>query len=177
MKKELVNKFRKVTGLEEYHLVGPDRKREVYYGDYSKIKGVTSTSGGRITSENFPLIGSYGLGACIAIIGRDPKSKTTFMTHNVPIKKLDEINDPMINQLKKEGISSERLEFYLIGGNTIYEDHVNKIKRYLSSKTANPKIVYEDLIEKNDPKGLGKSVIIDSNTGNIFCHDGISLFN
>jgi len=177
MEKELVDKFRKVTGLDKYHLVGPDRRREVYYGDYSKIKEVTSTSGGRITSENFPLIGTYGLGPCIAIIGRDPKSKTTFMTHNVPIKKLEKINDPMINQLRKEGIPPERLEFYLIGGNITYKDHANKIKRHLSSKIVNPKIVYEDLIEKNDPKGLGKSVVIDSNTGNIFCHDGISSFN
>ncbi len=175
MDKEIITKLRKKLGYEDYHLVGPDRLREVYYGDYSKIIGVSSNKF-CITNMEHPLVGTYGLGPCIAIAGLDKKTKTAFLSHNVAIKKLELLNDILFEMLRKKGIKEKDLEFYLVGGNEEYEEHAQKVEEYLKERIESPKIVYRDLIEKNDPRKMGKSLILDSRNGEIFCHNGISLF-
>jgi chemotaxis receptor (MCP) glutamine deamidase CheD len=175
MDKETIIELRKHLGYEDYHPVGPDRLREVYYGDYSGIIGVSSNRLG-ITDIRYPLVGTYGLGPCITIAGFDKKTKTAFLSHNIPLKRLEFLNDTLFDILKRKGIEKEDLEFYLVGGDETYKDHAQKIEEYLSERIKNPKIVYRDLVERNDPKGRGKSIILDSRDGRIYCHDGINFF-
>ena len=87
MKKEIINHVRNSIGLTDYHPIGPDKNREIFYGDISKTKGVSSNKAA-ITNDTHPIIGTYGLGPCIAIAGLDKKTKTAFLSHNVPIKKI-----------------------------------------------------------------------------------------
>lgn len=176
MEKETINQVRNLIGLTNYQSIGPNKDREIFYGDLSKTKGV-SLNNAAITNDTHPTIGTYGLGPCIAIAGLDKKTKTAFLSHNVPIKKLEDLNDHIFDKLEKKGIDLNNLEFYLIGGNPEYKQHAEEIKIYLNKKINNPKIIYTDLIETNDPKKLGKSFILDSRNGNFYCHDGISSFD
>jgi chemotaxis receptor (MCP) glutamine deamidase CheD len=175
MDKETIMRVREKLGYEDYHIVGPDKLREVYYGDYSNIIGI-GINQCRITSSKQPLIGTYGLGPCIAIAGFDKKTKTAFLSHNVPIKKLEFLNDDLFDALTKMGTIEKDLEFYLVGGNEEYKEHAQKVEEYLKRRIKNPKIVYRDLIEKNDPRKMGKSIILDSINEKIYCHNGISIF-
>ncbi len=175
MNKEIINKLRKNLGYEEIHLKGPDKLRNVCYEDYSEILEVRVDKFG-ITTKKYPLIGTYGLGPCIAIAGLDKKTKTAFMSHNVPIRRLELVNDPLFEELERRKIEKENLEFFLVGGNKGFEEHAQRIEEYLQSKIKNPKIVYRDLIEDNNLKIMDKSLILDSRNGKIYCHNRIELF-
>ena len=63
------------------------------------------------------------------------------------------------------------MEFYIIGGNKQYKNHVDKVKNYLNQKVENPNIVYEDIIETIDPKNLGKSFALDTRDQKIYSLD------
>ena len=175
MDKETIIELRKKLGYEDDHSEGPDKLRNICYEDYSKIIEVRIDRFG-ITTKKYPFVGTYGLGNCISIAGLDKKTKTAFMSHNVPIRKLELVNDPLFEELEKRKIKKEDLEFFLVGGNEEYKEHVQKIEEYLQSKIKNPKIVYRDLIEINDLKKLGKSLILDSRNGKIYCHNLINIF-
>ncbi|HKL23805.1 MAG TPA: hypothetical protein VJ912_00550 [Candidatus Nanoarchaeia archaeon] len=174
-RQEIIN-AEKAIGLYDYNLNGPDRDRETYYGDYSLVGSVSTNEAG-ITNKNSekPMISTRGLGPCIAIAGYIPKDKTAFLSHNVPLKKLDDLNDKIFDELEKRKIKRDNIEFYLIGGNKEYKSHLNQIKKYLNNRLNNPKIVYEDLIETDDPKGFGKSFIIDSRNGKFYSQNSINI--
>ncbi len=166
--KKTIKKIRDNLGLTEYHKIGPDQKREVYYGKSNLIKMVR-TNGINHTNSNSqtPLLGTTSLGPCIAIIGYNPKTKTAFISHNVEHNPPEKINNPLI-----EKIGKNNLEIYLVGNN-IRKNHEEKLIEYLKSELTNSKIVYKDTERIPDPKGLGKSVILDTRNGKIYSHSGI----
>lgn len=169
MEKEVITKVRAILGLDEYQKNGPDKLREVFYGDYNLISGAhTNQTVMTNANSNRPILGTYGLGPCIAIVGYDPINKEGYLSHNVPLKNLDDLNDYPLQKLNKNN-----LEFYLIGGTKEYEYHIKNIKDYLNQKIENPRIVYEDVIETNDPKKMGKSFALDTRNGEIYCLDGV----
>ena len=171
-KKVTINKIRDKLGLTEYHKIGPDQKREVYYGKSDLVKMVQSNEGGYTdASSQKPLIGTYGLGPRIAIIGYNSKTKTAFISHNVEHASPEKINNSLIKNVGKNN-----LEIYLVGNN-LRENHEEKLIRYLESELTNPEIVYKDTKRISDPKGLGKSIIMDTRDGKIYSHNGIVDFD
>jgi len=165
---------RKSIGLDLYHPIGPDRDREILYGSPELIKGI-GTNQCAISDSAHPMVGTYGLGPCIAIAGLDKETNTAFLSHNIPVKNLDDLNGPIFDELEHRGIDKNNLDYYLIGGNERYSKHLDDIKNYLNTKVKNPKIVYEDTIEKNDPKAYGKSFILDSRDGKFYAHNGLEV--
>ena len=147
-------------------------KREIYSRN-TKLIGSVSIDEGTISSadSNKPIIATFGLGPCIALAGYDRKSKIGFISHNVPVKKLDNLNDPIFEVIDTLGIKKSNMEFYIIGGNKQYKNHVDKVKNYLNQKVENPNIVYEDIIETIDPKNLGKSFALDTRDQKIYSLD------
>jgi chemotaxis receptor (MCP) glutamine deamidase CheD len=169
MHKEMIKKFRKETGLDEYHLIGPDKERKIYLED----RKILWASMGRytISTEEFPLVGTYGLGPCVAIAGRDSLNKISFISHNLPLKNLEKTNKLMFNELFKKGIEKENLEFYLISND---EKGISGkyAKEYLNLFTKKIQIIYEDLKYIKDPLRIGKSFILDSINSNFYAFPG-----
>lgn len=174
MEKEIIYKAREILGLNEYQKIGPDKMREVFYGDMNLI-GSVSMDEGTISSANSnkPIIATFGLGPCIALVGYEKKSKIGFISHNIPIKKLENLNGPIFETLDELKVKKENLEFYLVGGNEKNKEHLDKIKKYLESKIKYPNIIYEDVIESYDPKNMGKSFVLDTRNQKIYCLNGI----
>ncbi len=170
--KVIIDKIRDNLGLTKYHKIGPNQKREVYYGESDLVKMVQSNKGSHTDANSQkPLIGTYGLGPCIAIIGHNPKTKTAFISHNVEHVFPEKINNSLI-----ENVGKNNLEIYLVGNN-LRKNHEEKLIKYLKSELINPEIVYKDTKTIPDPKGLGKSIIIDTRDGKIYSHNGIVDFD
>lgn len=177
MKKEHITKAEEAIGLKGYYLVGPDKNREIFYGDYSLVGSVLSNEAG-ITDANSkkPMISTFGLGPCVALGGYDRKTKMAFLSHNIPLKKLEELNDPVFEYLRKRKVIFNEMDFYLVGGDEEYKSHPEEVKKYLHDKVGSQlKIVHEDVIESYDPKRIGKSFILDSREGRFYSKNLIQI--
>lgn len=167
-----IKKIRIMLGIEENQGIGPDKRREVFYGDNNLVK-LIGTGKATITNAEAdkPIIGTYGLANCIAILGYNPKTKKAFLSHNIDKSKLEELNNPLIKE-----IGNNNLEIYLIGGNGTYKENLTAIYDYLNLKLKEYKLKEEDVLKPNDPKKMGKSIIFDTRDGKVYCHHGVGNF-
>ena len=80
----LVGKMRKFLGFprQDPNEIA-DRLRPEYQGDYSLLNLVGMGEATVSTSESQrPVIGSVGMGPCVAMAGYDPNQKIGFVSHN-----------------------------------------------------------------------------------------------
>lgn len=165
MEKETIVKLRNSLGLSEAHAIGPDQKREVFFGDSKLVKMIGSNES-TFSNSNQPILGTYGIANCVAMIGYNPKTKKAFISHNV-----EHMPPENINELPLKIMGKEDLEIYLVG-NGVKENNGDSLIHYLKSRLKNPNIVYRDTEHLPDPKRMGKSVIFDTRDGKFYAANG-----
>ena len=117
------------------------------------------------SKSNKPLIGTYSVNNCVALIIHDYKTETTAIVHIDAGTEIDSL-DKMLDDLPEIDFKSNTnsIEVRLIGGLLGWLDSYRttvQISNYLKSKGI--KLSFADIIDKPHPKHF----VIDSRTGKI----------
>ena len=184
------NKFRKMFGgsaLTDYVQIdekeNPDQLRPIYEGDNKLVKFIPMHSGSFVLSNNeYPIVGTGGLGPCIAFCGYDPEKKMAFMAHIAPSDDYKSLINKLQIDMRENCGPLKNIEAYLVGGNFWTSNKLSEIKKF-ALKNFKMKSLLEDTswviglprVEemKTIPANIeeenyrGKSILIDSRDGKV----------
>ncbi len=81
------------------------------------------------------------------------------------IKKLD-----LVEKLREQTPEYLEFQFYIVGGIQCWSnDILREVEGYLTQRFPPGKVVYRDVLDKWSLYHLGKSFVLDTRNGNIFC--------
>ncbi len=172
--KTLVGKVRKFMG---FPIQNPneiaDSLRPEYQGDYSLLNLVGMDEATISTAESQrPVIGSVGMGPCIAMVGYDPNQKIGFVSHNGAGNYTGVLHDSVLGELKKKAKSDLEMDIYIVGG-MIGSGKLASRLRNIARENFNPRTINEDLaLNVSDWTYLGKSFLLDVRDGKVYSIDG-----
>ncbi len=171
---KLVGKLRKFLSFPRHDPnETADSLRPEYQGDYSLLNLV---HGGEATISSAesqrPVIGSFGMGPCVAMAGYDPAQKVGFISHNGTGDYLEVLHDLVLEELRKKSKSELEMDVYIIGGMVGSDELASKLRNFAKRKF-NPRIINEDLaLDVSDWTYLGKSFLLDVRDGRVYSIDG-----
>ena len=173
----LVGKVRKFIGFprQDPNEVA-DRLRPVYCGDYSLLNLVHGGEATISTSESErPIIGSFGMGPCIAMTGYDPKQKIGFISHNGIGDYVETLHTLVLEELRKKSKSELKMDIHIVGGMIGSGELASRLTG-VARDNFNPRRISCDLaLDTSDWTYLGKSFLLDVRNGNIYSVDGRPL--
>ena len=170
---DLSTRFRKFIGIYRDPNKTADSLRPEYQGDYSLLSLVHGGEATISTGESQRLvIGSVGMGPCVAMAGYDSKQKLGFISHNAIGDYVDALHDLVLKEIKKVSDSELEMDIYIVGGMEGSNGLASKL-RNIAKNRFNPKSINEDLALKvSSWTYLGKSLLLDVRDGRVYSIDG-----
>lgn len=110
--------------------------------------------------SEIPIIGTFGLGPCIAVVAYDLKTATAALAHVDGTTNVESL-EMMFTDMGIEQSDLKRLRVGLIGGDRSSRKKAIEIIRYLQDRGFD--IAYADILDKPHPSGF----VIDSRNGKI----------
>ncbi len=118
-----------------------------------------------------PVLATFGLGPCVALVGYEPSAKVGFLTHYSASTEVAGSFPNLLAILYRIGLSHEtptRFEVRLVGGWEKEDGLIRELKTRVRHGTSfNMKIVEEDTGCVDD----GRSVALDTRTGELFSYN------
>lgn len=170
----LVGKARKLLGFPRQNPNEiADKLRPEYQGDYSLLSLVHGGEATISTSESQrPVIGSAGMGPCIAMAGYDSKQRIGFVSHNGVGDYVGALHDLVLKELREKSKPDLEMDIYIIGGMIGSGELASKL-RNIARENFNPRTINEDLtLNVSDWTYLGKSLLLDVRDGKVYSIDG-----
>ena len=170
----LVGKVRKLIGFPKQNPNEiADSLRPEFQGDYSLLNLVHGGEATVSTSQSQrPVIGSVGMGPCVAMAGYDPNRKIGFVSHNDVGDYVGVLHDLVLKELREKTKSNLEIDIYIVGGMTGSGELASRL-RDIARENFNPKTINEDLaLNVSDWTYLGKSFLLDVRDGRIYSIDG-----
>ena len=170
----LVGKIRKFIGFPRQNPNDiADSLRPEYQGDYSLLNLVNGGEATISTSESQrPVIGSGGMGPCVAMAGYDPNQRIGFVSHNGVGDYVGCLHNQVLEELRKKSKSELEMDIYIIGGMMGSRELTSRL-RNIARENFNPRIINEDLaLNVSDWTYLGKSFLLDVRDGEVYSIDG-----
>ena len=140
-----------------------------YSGNYEKVTEVLMREFAITHSEDIkPVLATYGLGPCVALVGWSQEHKIGFITHYDALTDLPGSYGSLLYHLSKqlEGDSSE-FDVRIIGGLTGFsESLIDFLKPRLSIREdMEMKVVEEETLGYDEN---GRDILLDTRTGKVF---------
>ena len=170
----LVGKVRKLIGFPKQNPNEiADSLRPEFQGDYSLLNLVHGGEATVSTSQSQrPVIGSVGMGPCVAMAGYDPNRKIGFVSHNDVGDYVGVLHDLVLKELREKTKSNLEMDIYIVGGMTGSGELASRL-RDIARENFNPRTINADLaLNVSDWTYLGKSFLLDVRDGRIYSIDG-----
>ena len=170
----LAGKVRKLIGFPKQNPNEiADSLRPEFQGDYSLLNLVHGGEATVSTSQSQrPVIGSVGMGPCVAMAGYDPNQKIGFVSHNGVGDYVGVLHDLVLKELREKTKSNLEMDIYIVGGMTGSGELASRL-RDIARENFNPRTINEDLaLNVSDWTYLGKSFLLDVRDGRIYSIDG-----
>ncbi len=150
-----------------------DSLRPEYQGDYSLLNLVGMGEATISTAQSQrPVIGSVGMGPCVAMAGYDHNQKIGFVSHNGVGDYVGVLHALILKELRKKLKSELGMDIYIVGG-MIGSGELASRLRNIARENFNPRIINEDLaLNVSDWTYLGKYFLLDVRDGAIYSIDG-----
>lgn len=150
-----------------------DSLRPEYQGDYSLLNLVYGGEATISTSESQrPVIGSIGMGPCVAMAGYDANQKIGFISHNGFGDHVEVLHDLVLDELRKKSKSELEMDIYIVGGMVGSSELASRLRIY-ARENFNPRTINEDLaLDVSDWTYLGKSFLLNVRDGRVYSIDG-----
>lgn len=140
----------------------PDVDQRLVKGIIQKEYAITNAD------SDVPIIGTFGLGPCIALVVYDPITNTAALAHVDSMTNIDSLGT-IFDDMEVTDKQLARLRVGLIGGDSSSRGLVIAMVRYLQSKGV--QLSYANILEKFHPS----TFVIDSRNGEII--PNVTLFN
>lgn len=118
-----------------------------------------------------PVLATFGLGPCVALVGYEPSAKVGFLTHYSASTEVAQSFPNLLATLYRIGLSHEaptRFDVRLVGGWDNADKLIGELKTRVRHGTSfNMKILEEDTGYVAD----GRSVALDTRTGELFSYN------
>jgi len=125
----------------------------------------------RATDEK-PVLATFGLGPCVALVGYEPSAKVGFLTHYSAGTEVDGSFPNLLATLYRIGLSHDsptRFDVRLIGG---WEGDVDKLIGELKTRVRHGTSFKMEIVEEDTGYVAdGRSVALDTRTGELFSYN------
>ncbi len=170
----LVGRIRRLVGFprQDPNEIA-DMLRPEYQGDYSLLNLVHGSEATISTSESQrPVIGSVGMGPCVAMAGYDSNQKVGFVSHNGVGDYVGALHELVLEELKKKSKSELEMDIYIVGG-MIGSGELALRLRNIARENFNPRTINDDLaLNVSEWTYLGKSFLLDVRDGKVYSING-----
>ena len=152
---------------------GESSTRPPYGGDYEKMAEIFQREFGiSRRDDSKPVLATYSLGPCVAMVGWSPEHKVGFLTHYDRSTELPSSFEGLlyITSQQLEGVASE-FDVRIVGGQT---DCVSseRIIDFLKARLNMGKDIRMRLIEEETGGyPTNRSIALDTRTGEVFSYD------
>ena len=173
-KDTLAGRFRKFIGFPRQNPNDiADRLRPEYQGDYSLLNLVHGGEATISTSESQrPVIGSVGMGPCVAMAGYDFNQRIGFVSHNGVGNYVGVLHDKVLGELRRKAKSDLEMDIYIVWGMIGSKELASRL-RNIARENFNPRTINEDLaLDVSEWTYLGKSFLLDVRDGKVYSIDG-----
>ena len=172
----LIDKVRKALGFPRPDPnENSDKLRPRYQSDYSLLSLIHSGEATIATAESpRPIIGSVGMGPCVAMAGYDSAQRIGFISHNGLGDYVEALHNLVLEELTKKSRLKLEMDIYIVGGMFMSGELARKLKDY-ANNNFNPKSIQEDLalsVSGGRYLYLGKTFFLDTRNGKVHSIDG-----
>jgi hypothetical protein len=170
----LIDKIRKFIGFPRQNPNDiADCLRPKYMDDYSLLNLVGMDEATISTAESQrPVIGSGGMGPCVAMAGYDPNQRIGFVSHNSAMFDPEFLHNLILKELRKKSESDLEMDIYIVGGMVGSRELASRL-RNIAREYFNPRNINEDLgLNISYRAYFGKSFFLDIRDGNVYSIDG-----
>ncbi len=113
--------------------------------------------------DQYPVLATFGLGPCVALVGYDQESQVGFMTHYSVVQETKSFSELLL-LLEVLGSKTEDYRVALVGGTTKASEALIGGLRQITS-LFDMGVVHEEILGVDLS---GRSVVLDTRTGEIF---------
>lgn len=166
----LDNYIRKIKEREEFNI---GVQRPEYTGSIGDVVEVDMNQQGVTrATDSKPVLATFGLGPCVSLVGYEPLAKVGFLTHYTSLTKVNDSFSELLWIFYKIGLSHDaptRFEVRLVGG---WEGSLDKLIGELKTRVRYGTMFNMEIVEEDTGYvGGGRSVALDTRTGELFSYD------